>query len=70
MVNRGSSSHYRTSLTGRFLSRKSTPFAITFQIFSIFAFSIFVFFVYTRNSLEDEHVQPFLNKNSQSHQVR
>ncbi|KAF4403724.1 hypothetical protein G4B88_002577 [Cannabis sativa] len=68
MVNRGSSSHYRTSLTGRFLSRKSTPFAITFQIFSIFAFSIFVFFVYTRNSLEDEHVQPFLNKNSQSHQ--
>ncbi|XP_062096636.1 O-fucosyltransferase 38 isoform X1 [Humulus lupulus] len=68
MVNRGSSSHYRTSLTGRFLSRKSSRFAITFQIFAIFAFSIFVFLVYTRNSLEDEHVQPFLNRKSQSHQ--
>ncbi|PON82191.1 O-fucosyltransferase [Trema orientale] len=69
MVNRGSS-HYRNSITGRFLSRKSSPFAITFQIFCIFAFSIFVFLVYTRNSLEDEPIQPFLSKQSQSHQKK
>lgn len=69
MVIRGSS-HYRNSITGRFLSRKSSShFAITFQIFCIFAFSIFVFLVYTRNSLEDEHTQPFLSKQSQYYQV-
>ncbi|EXB80830.1 hypothetical protein L484_020086 [Morus notabilis] len=65
MVHRSSSQH-RTS---KFRPRKSSPLALTVQILCIFAFSVFLFLIYTRNSLEDEQMQPFLPRESQSQQV-
>ncbi|XP_024023619.1 O-fucosyltransferase 38 isoform X2 [Morus notabilis] len=64
MVHRSSSQH-RTS---KFRPRKSSPLALTVQILCIFAFSVFLFLIYTRNSLEDEQMQPFLPRESQSQQ--
>lgn len=70
MVNRNPfQSHCRAPLTARFSSRKRSPFAVTLQIFLVFAFSIFVFFLYTRNVLEHESTRPLVSEESQSQQV-
>ncbi|GLT72312.1 hypothetical protein SLA2020_442600 [Shorea laevis] len=68
MVNRGSS-HYRTSLTARFLPRKRSPYAITLYIISLFAFSMFIFQFYTRSMLEEDEQKPFLSEEFQYKQI-
>ncbi|KAF3966383.1 hypothetical protein CMV_009510 [Castanea mollissima] len=68
MVNRGSS-HYRASLTSRFLPRKASPYAITLYIISLFAFSVFIFLFNTRNILEEDEQKPNFSGEFQSTQI-
>uniref|UniRef100_A0A7N2LXZ0 Uncharacterized protein n=1 Tax=Quercus lobata TaxID=97700 RepID=A0A7N2LXZ0_QUELO len=68
MVNRGSS-HYRASLTSRFLPRKASPYAITLYIISLFAFSIFIFLFNTRNILEEDEQKPNFSGEFLSEQI-
>ena len=68
MVNRNSS-HYRASLTSRFLLRNPTSYAITLYIISLFAFSIFVFLFYTRNILVEDEQKPNFSEDFMSEQV-
>ncbi|KAM7523522.1 hypothetical protein LguiA_013424 [Lonicera macranthoides] len=61
----GSSSNHKTSLTAKVLQRVPSPFSISLYIILIFAFSISIFILYSKDILEDEQI-PLLSEDSQS----
>lgn len=71
MVNKSGgrlSSDIRSSTLSKFLPKKLSPYSITAYIIIIFGLSIFIFFFYTRDNLEDEQ-KPLWFEESQSQQM-